>query len=203
MLARGHLTGALPVVDGSNGTPPSDGVGVVWDNLGNNVIDAYLHREVRYEARYDRSTGTITGTVTVTLVNDAPATGLPPSVIGNATGAPPGTSSGWLSLYTADSVDAVTVDGTPAEATANRQGSWNAYSLDVAVAPQSRRTVTFHVTGTLDADTPYSLVVRAQPSVRPDTLDVKVSAPAGAVLASHSGDITATLQLGARRSSAS
>ena len=70
------LDGALPEVDG-------DFLSVTTQNSGNNKIDIFLHRRIRYDVRYDPDTGRVEADVTVTLRNDAPASGLPDYVIGN------------------------------------------------------------------------------------------------------------------------
>ncbi len=102
------LDGALPEVDG-------DFLSVTTQNSGNNKIDIFLHRRIRYDVRYDPDTGRVEADVTVTLRNDAPASGLPNYVIGNrdTTRIPPGANQMYLSVYTPwDIVDA-TLGGRP------------------------------------------------------------------------------------------
>lgn len=57
---------------------------LLTNNAGGNKIDLFLRRTLDYAVTWNPTTGVVDGTLTVTLHNDAPAKGLPDSLIGNA-----------------------------------------------------------------------------------------------------------------------
>ncbi len=170
---------------GLSGTfPPAtsglDLLAVTNQNAGNNKIDAYLRREIRYEPQIDPATGTVTATVRVTLYNDAPVDTLPDYVIFNRedSGQPFGVNWTWLSVHTPLVLDTVTVGGTPMPAEPQREFGWNVYALNVAVPPGPQGTeITFSLRGGLDLDGAYRFRYQTQPLVHPDVLTVVPTVP--------------------------
>jgi hypothetical protein len=161
------VRGTFPRPDGG------DLLGVTSQNSGNNKIDIFLHRSIRYDVRYDPATGEVASTATVSLRNDAPTTGLPEYVIGNRRGDPYGTNRMYLSLYSALSLTGVTVDGQPAQFEGDRELGSNVYSRFVVIPPQATVVVEFELAGTIETGG-YRLVVPNQPTVDPDRVEIEV-----------------------------
>ncbi|HEX6423409.1 MAG TPA: DUF4012 domain-containing protein [Acidimicrobiales bacterium] len=183
LFRRLDADGALPPVAG-------DSLAVVNSNAGGNKIDRFLSRDIDYRAEWDPSTGDVDAAVTVTLVNDAPRSGLPDYVIGNALddgGAhlPAGTNRTHLSIYTPFALDGAEVDGRSVEIAPEVERDRYAYSLFLDVAPEGgTRTVTLRLRGAIPAGGGYRLDVAAQPLVTPDRLDLTVRSVAGGVVRS-------------------
>ena len=182
LFTRVDLDGALPPVNG-------DFLSVTTQNSGNNKIDIFLHREIRYDVRYDPDTGRVRGRVTVRLRNDAPASGLPDYVIGNRDPRriPIGTNLMYLSVYTPWAAVDATVDGEPIDIeTAEELGRF-AHATFVRVPPGGTRTVTFDLDGATDPSYRYRLTVAPQPVVNPDELSVDVTGAEGWQICAASG----------------
>ncbi|WP_208027742.1 DUF4012 domain-containing protein [Rhabdothermincola sediminis] len=163
-------------------SPPdqSDYLSVRVANANANKIDAYLHRIIDYDVRFDPGTGQLSATLTVELVNDSPGSGLPPYVIGNHRGEPPGTNTTYLSLYTPSLVVGATIDGRPLALEPQRELGGTVWSALVSVPPQSRTTLRFQLEGQLPGGTTYHLAALSQPLAHPDLLRVRVSSADGA-----------------------
>ncbi len=168
------MDGALPAVDG-------DFLSVVTQNSGNNKIDIFLHRDIRYDVVYDPDTGRVQGEVTVTLRNDAPASGLPFYVIGNRDPdrIPTGTNVMYLSVYTPWAMTAAAIDGAPLPVEQAEELGRFAYEAFVEVPPGGSRTLTFAVDGVAHPDDGYSLTFAPQPLVNPDQLTVDIAGADG------------------------
>jgi hypothetical protein len=170
------LDGAFPNGDGG------DMVGVTTQNSGHNKGDSFLTREVDYEATVDPDTGRIEATATVTLVNAAPAGGLPDVIIGvnPALGTPdlpalaPGTNLMYLTLYSPHALDGADVDGVDLAIESQEELGLNAYSQYVAVPPGATVTVTFDLIGGVDLADGYRLTVAGQATINPDDVSVSV-----------------------------
>ncbi|HZQ26869.1 MAG TPA: DUF4012 domain-containing protein, partial [Acidimicrobiales bacterium] len=101
--------GKMPAVNG-------DFLGVVTQNAGGNKIDWFLRRATSARVRIDPATGRVDSTVQVRLTNQAPATGLPPYIIGSVV-TPPlpnGTNKLYLSVYSPWLLAGASIDGQPA-----------------------------------------------------------------------------------------
>jgi hypothetical protein len=169
-----HLEDAFPQTNGG------DLVAVTTQNAGANKIDAYLHTSIADHVTFDPSTGAERSILRVTLTNDAPATGLPPLVIGSPAdpGLAPGTNKTLLSVYSPLSFDQVTINGVPGTMSSTRElGVW-AYSTYVAVASRASVTVRVGLVGRLAPGSTLPLSVRLQPSANPVRAQVVVT-PAG------------------------
>lgn len=173
LFQRINLSGALPTLGGA------DGVAVVVNNAAANKIDVYLERDVRYQSVVDPSTGRATGTLEVTLRNTAPASGLPPVVIGNAVDQPPGTNRALVSLYTALPVLSATIDGEPLLVETGREQDWRTARAMIDVPPGGSRTITLEVGGELDLADGYTIVTRPQPLVAPERHQLSVATDDG------------------------
>jgi len=61
--------------DGSLAIPTGqDGFSLIQQNVGNNKLDAYLHRTITYRSTVDARTGALHATVRVVLTNSVPGT---------------------------------------------------------------------------------------------------------------------------------
>jgi hypothetical protein len=166
--------GALPAVDG-------DFLAVVNSNATGNKIDRFLSRDVDYRATWDPASGEVDATLSVTLVNEAPSTGLPEYIIGNAlddevVGVPPGTNRTHLSLYSPLALEGADLDGQPLDLSAEVERDRYAYSLFLDIPPDGgTRVVTLRLRGSIAMDGDrYRLDVAGQPLVLPDDLHVTV-----------------------------
>lgn len=166
LLARLDLTGELPEAGAM------DLVHVSGINGGPNKIDVFLNREVEVEPRLDPETGEVLSTVTVRLRNDAPPSGLPPYLIGNDKGDPPGTNRHRLTVFTPLSLEEATVDGFPVGVTVGSERGYATYSRYVEIPPGATVTVELELRGVIPDMEGYRLVVPAQPMVNPDELVV-------------------------------
>lgn len=191
-VAEGHLSvvlfdeGGAALADRLGTTRPfpapdgADLAGLVTQNNANNKIDVFLRRTVDYRAEVDPATGQVEATATVSLANDAPATGLPPAVIGsNDRDLPPGTNRLYLSWYSALRLEGATVDGVPATLERQRELGWYVYSTFVEVPPGGSVVVDLELAGFVDPGSPYRLHLPVQPLVAPDTWTVAVDGPPG------------------------
>ncbi len=171
--------GAVPPVRG-------DFLGVVTQNFNGNKIDWYLNRSYRYAADFDPASGDVKATLELQLRNDAPADGLPRSVIGFGGFAAPGqpqTAFGenlmLLSVYSPLELKSMTVDDGQALAI-SRQNELGrrVYSALVSVTSMATRTVTVELAGKVEQGE-YRLDLLRQPTVTPDRAEVSVTLPAG------------------------
>ena len=171
LLEELGLDGALPDVTG-------DSFSLVANNAVGNKIDLFLDRDIDYSARWNPETGALSATATITLTNSAPATGLPPYVIGSPLPVdrrpPSGTNRTYLSVYSPWMLDGAVLDGRPAFVERQRERDRYAYSLFIDIPPQGARTLTLDLSGRLETGDPYTLDVSTQPLVTPDELAVTV-----------------------------
>jgi hypothetical protein len=189
------LTGAMPSAAGR------DGLAVVFNNAGNNKLDVYLEREVRYDATVDAATGATTAKATVTLTNGAPSSGLPGGVLGNYTGDAPGTNRVLVALYSALPVTSASVrtpdgDVEDFQVEVGAEAGWVTGSSFIVVPPGESVTLVYELAGTLALDGGYSLAVRPQPIVIDEQLAVSVVDTDGRALVSFDGPSTQARVLG-------
>jgi hypothetical protein len=190
--------------DGAMRFSGGDHLALVTDNASQSKVDWFLRRAVDYHVRYDPGSESAEATVTVTLINDAPASGLPSYVLGGVV-APPGFSRQIVQLYTPLDLVAATVDGRPPPPAAlraiGRPGNW-AHELDVAVPPNSTTRIELRLAGRLAGmGDRWILDVGRQPAVRPDQVTVTLEAADGWRIATTGGlngrgqTATATVEL--------
>ena len=172
-------------IDG--GFPDAQGgdlVAVTTQNSAHNKGDSFLTRAVDYRADVDPDTGVVEATATVTLVNTAPAGGLPDVLIGvnpsvgtpNLPDLPPGTNRMYLSLYTPHALASADVDGVALPMESQPELGVNVYSQYVDVPPGATVTLTFHLAGGVDLRDGYRLTVAGQATINPDEVSVSVGA---------------------------
>ena len=176
------IDGRLPALDGH------DGLAVVNDNASANKIDSFLKREVRYDAEFDEHTGRTKATATIIMTNTAPATGYPDYVIGNRLNLPTGTNRTVLSIYTALTLQGITLDDVPIGQFNGTELGWNVYSTLLTLAPGQTVTVRFTLDGALDPGR-YALVYRPQPLRLPERLFAQAVNGDGRTVAGFAGTL--------------
>jgi len=107
------------------------------------------------------------------LHNTAPAAGYPDYVLRSEfLDLPPGTNRTLLTVYSALEYTAATLDGDPTSLTTDTELGWNAFTLELDLAPGETRTIVLTLEGQVADD--YSLVVRPQPLAREDAVSINV-----------------------------
>ena len=174
-----------------------DFVGLVTQNAGGNKIDYFLRREVDYRARLDPGSGRLQASVKVTLHNDAPASGLRPSLIGNEVipGLPSGTNKLYLSFYSPWELSDGRLDGVPIQLERAGELDRQVYSTAVEIPPKSAVTLELTLTGRLRERDHYRLDVHRQPMVAADAVTTSVELASGWETATGAKEQTGTLQL--------
>jgi hypothetical protein len=163
LFDRMHMTGKLPELNGG------DGLGVVIDNIGNNKIDYYLSGEVSYTVTTDGPSSTAGASLTVTLHNNAPPGVTEPAIVfGNSEGAPPGTSTMQLHIYSAMPVISATVNDVnhPVDLV-TQDHDFTVSTLNLQIPGTSTTQIQVQLTGPLDMTNGYHLTFRNAPSVTP------------------------------------
>jgi len=188
-LDRLGISGRYPPVEG-------DFVGITTSNAAGSKIDLFLERSLAYDATWDPSTGAVSATATITLTNTAPASGLPPYLIGNALGdrlgdevLPDGWNNTFLTLYTPFDAVTATLDGQPVALSRQDELGRRALSTFVAIGPGETRTLVVELEGVL-TDRTYVLDLGAQPTVVPEQASVSVRV-AGAGSLAVTGPVSA------------
>lgn len=163
-----NVTGRMPDVVG-------DSLAVTTSNTGGSKIDLFLERRLRYDVTWDPATRALKGTIAVALTNTSPSTGLPPDVIGNLVGAPPGTNRSFLSVYSPLTLDQARVDGQVRPFEPGMESKRNVYSTTVQIPPGGTVLVELDVSGTLAGEgDDYLLDLLQQPLVNAEQAEVNV-----------------------------
>jgi hypothetical protein len=158
-----------------------DVVGLVGQNYNGNKIDWFLHRSLFYDLTWDPGAGEVSGSVEARITNDAPASGLPHSIIGwggdvsaGQTPVADGENLMELSLFSALPLSDVTVDGAAIEANHfDHLGMEEAFSM-VRVPPGATVVVRAEVRGAVERGDEYVLRLLRQPTVTPDQVQVRI-----------------------------
>lgn len=169
LFERIDATGAFP--------PPradTDFFAIATQNVGNNKIDYYQRRDLDYRVRLGDA-GTVEATATITIHNDAPSSGLPPYVIGNSQGDPPGTNLMSVSVYSPHALESANLEGLPIGMASEREAGYRVYEKQVSVPPGGSVTLELRLVGALDVSGDYRLALAPQPTVNPDKLAVTVA----------------------------
>lgn len=194
---------------GADGDMSRDGVdsfGVVTQNYNGNKIDWFLQRDVAYGVTWAPQTGEVTGTLQVAIENQAPATGLPSSVIGwggdVSTGQRPvedGENLMGVALYSTFPFDSVRVDGVDVAFEPVDELGHHTARFFLSVPPRGRRVVTADLAGQVVPGRRYVVRPLRQPSANPDTVEIRLSAVDGWML-SEAGEAheTGTPELSTR-----
>jgi Protein of unknown function (DUF4012) len=175
-------------LDGAVPNDPGDVFGVLLNNATGSKIDWYLHRSVSYDVRYDVRTGRVTADATLDLRNDAPASGLPDYVIGNAvpgTGLPRGWSTVYVSLYSAVAVTAVERDGRALDVERGTERGLRVTSIWITIPSGGSVRLVARLEGLPGrrSEDGYRLALFTQPGVRPEDVAIRVSARRGVLRA--------------------
>jgi hypothetical protein len=151
-----------------------DFLGLVTQNANGNKIDYFLRRSVDYQVQLDPGSGRLRATATVTLSNDAPASGLPPTVIGNEVieaQVAAGDNRLYLSLYTPWELLESRLDGALVQLDAGNELGRRVYSTGLIVPSRGSVTLVVELSGRLDAGVDdYRLDLYRQPTVAPDEI---------------------------------
>ena len=178
-LARAGANGAMAPVRG-------DALSVITQNASGNKIDWFLRRQVQYRPRVDPTTGALSAQLAITLENDAPASGLPDYLIGNALPSmpPPGTNRLYLSVYTPWGLTGARINGVPATMESERELGRSVYSTYLDVAPRAKVVLELDLEGRYPRTGGYLLDLHSQPLVTPDRVTVSLNgrAPRSVVL---------------------
>ncbi|HUP85917.1 MAG TPA: DUF4012 domain-containing protein [Acidimicrobiales bacterium] len=169
VYARLHITGAMAPVSG-------DFLGLITQNASGSKIDYFLHRSIDYRVTVDPVTSKLAATLKATLRNEAPASGLPGYVIGNALEPPlpTGTSRLYVSIYTPWFLRAARVAGVPATVESESELGRNVYSTFVDLPPGGELSIELDLAGWYDGAA-YHLGVHRQPTVHPDKVTATIN----------------------------
>lgn len=159
--------------DGSLAIPKgADGFSVVQRNVGNNKIDAYLHRDITYEATIDARTGDLRSTLRIAMTNDLPqGVELPPAVADNTRAAPPGSNVTIVTVHTPNVVTGATLDGVPVTlGPGSERGMYAWDTPQFTIPPGETVVLEVDLAGSLDLRDGYDLRILPQPVANPDEL---------------------------------
>jgi hypothetical protein len=151
-------------------SPGADYLSMRSANLQPTKIDTFVHRDIAVTTDLDPRTNQVTTTVEMTVRNDAPASGLPPYVIGSGSAIPSGTSRDILTLYSPLQLTEATLDGQAAAVGRQTEFGGNTYAIAVQVGPGESTRLTYRLTGPLSA-------LAADGTYRVDLLPQAFSAP--------------------------
>jgi hypothetical protein len=163
----------------------SDAIAVTSSNGGGNKIDYYVQRTVDYRVNLDPAadgkSAAAQGDLVVHMKNTAPTSGLPQYVIGPFDQRfVAGEARSFVSMYSPLEFTAASVDGKATGIAAGREANRNVYSLFVEQLSQTDKELKVRLDGTVKLHHGwYSLQVRHQPTLNPDTVHVSVNVPEG------------------------
>jgi hypothetical protein len=177
--------------------PGSDYLSVRSADLLTNKIDTFLSRAITVDTHLNESAGTLRSHVTVELHNDAPPTGLPPYLIGNALGLPNGTSRTLVTVYSPHHLESVTINGQTTGAQTQTEFGGPVYGVVAEIPPGSTVVVDLEFTGTIP-ETPYRLQVTPQATANPDHLLVKVGRESASTTTGFDGSLDRTVHVAVR-----
>lgn len=175
-------------VSGSFPTTADGLLAVVHQNAGQNKIDPYLDRTIDIRTALHPERSGVSHRVTITLVNNAPSSGLAEAVLGsNDQGLPDGTNRMMLSVYSSDRLHDATVDGAPVPIEEATEFGVSVYTMLLTVPPNDFRVIELDLDGEMKLDGDYSMTLGAQPLATPDHVSWKVSTDDGSRLAPPAG----------------
>jgi hypothetical protein len=176
-LSKIGLTGAFP--------KPGRGdlVSVRISNGSENKADYYVNQFLAYQIRHSFSTGRSTGTIGALISNDAPASGLPPYVLGNqdtragrTDGRPFGSTTLQVSIYSALRPVSMRIGDRDVGVQVQRElGSWVA-TQTVTIPPGGSVKILLRVEGVLPRANPYALSLVTQPTANRPTIGAVLQA---------------------------
>jgi UDP-N-acetylmuramyl pentapeptide phosphotransferase/UDP-N-acetylglucosamine-1-phosphate transferase len=163
----------------------SDAIAVTSSNSGGNKIDYYIQRTVDYrvdlDPNDDATRATATADLSVGFANSAPTAGLPQYVIGPFDARfVAGEARSFVSMYSPLQFAAASVDNQATAIAPGRERGRNVYSLFVDQLSQTQKTLKVRLEGVVKLHRGwYSLEIRHQPTLNPDTVHVSVNVPEG------------------------
>jgi hypothetical protein len=177
------LAGAFPPIQSSS-------FGITTQNVAANKIDYYLHRTVDYHVTLSpQANGRSTPTraqasveLAVGLRNEAPASGLPPSIIGPYSSQfQAGEEATFLSVYSELAFRSATLGSAPASLSSGTELGRNVYSTFVDIPSGQTATLAVSLGGQISLLPGgwYKLDLPHQPVVNPDAVDVDVTVTPG------------------------
>lgn len=176
LLTRVHLRGEVPSPSGG------DLFGVLSRNANPSKIDAFLHRQTKVAINWNPITGEVGSTVTVRLRNDAPVTGMTPTVIGNRLGAPSGTNVTDLAILTPFELLRASIDGVPAASKPQWDGRYWRHEVRVLLEAGRFHDIRFELQGVVRPGARYAFQFVGQPLVNLDALSLSIVPTTGRVL---------------------
>jgi hypothetical protein len=141
LLERTGLLGNVPELG------PAGGFSTALNNSSANKIEVFLDRDVSYRVDVDDQ-GARRLVADVVYTNDAPATGHPRFLIGNAVGLPDGTNRALVTFYGPPGLDVATLNGERFEYGVFDEAGWVAYRHSVIMGPGERAI--YHLEWPLD-----------------------------------------------------
>ena len=165
---------ATGISGGFGTTPGRDFLSVRGFNANANKIDVFLHRSINYTVKYEPLTGSVKAVAVVKLRNDAPTSGLPPIVIGNASD-PPGNNRMVLAVHSALTLEELRIDGVVTPVESHEEFGGFSYRVITEVPAGATHELSYTLSGRLTPSSEYNLDVSAQPMVNADAYSVTVS----------------------------
>jgi len=158
-----------------------DFLGVITQNAGGSKLDAFLTRTIEYQVELNPGTGRLIAHATIILRNDAPATGLPGSVLGTDyfPELPPASDRLYLSVYTPWQLSGTTLDGRQAAFEVDKELGRRVYSGAVVVPAGGTVSVQMTFAGQLRSSEKYRLDLHRQPTAAADRVSIIVGASRG------------------------
>ena len=152
LLDRTGLSAPLPTAVG-------DVLGFVERNKAPNKLDVFLDRTHTYDVAWDPENGARIGTLTSTYTNTVgdPAL-LPPVVVGNESGTPPGTQIREVAILSPSPTVALEVNGERAPVRTQPEQGLYRHSAGLAIPPGQSVELRWRLEGTLPAG-PYNLTL--------------------------------------------
>jgi hypothetical protein len=183
LLRRLGIDGSFPATRGG------DLLALTTQNAAGNKIDAFLHTSVLDQVTFDPTNGDVASEVTITLTNDAPASGLPPIVIGSEADPdlPVGTNRLWITLYSPLDFEKASIDGAIETMSSGVELGVKAYSNFVNVPPGGTVTLRVHLAGQVASRGRFSMSVRLEPAANPVRGVVEVTPVGNWTLATTDG----------------
>ena len=179
LVHRAHADAAIP-------TPGDDLSLVTTQNAGENKLDTYLQRTVRYHVKIvpdpDGRHVQVVARLEVAFENTAPADGLPQEVLGpNRADIGAGVNRSYVTVYSPLQVWKSTLDRAPSSVRAQRELGYWAYAKYLELGPDSTQHLDVHLAGKvrLGPDGRYRLHVVRQPLAVRDHTEVVVEVPRG------------------------
>lgn len=175
-------------VGGRVPNPRGDSLLVSNTNAGANKLDYYLRRAIDYSVTVtpsaDQRRAIAKGTIGVRLDNSVPTSGVPQIAAGPYEGLTDrfvyGQNHSYTSVYTPLQMTGVRADGRPGGVEGDVELGRNVYSAYMDAFPQQGVDLAVDVAGTVRLRNGwYLLTLIHQPTLRPDSVTVRIAAPEG------------------------